>query len=507
MPNELIKTLTVDGTTYDMPTKTSELSNDSGFITSESDPVFTASAAHGISSSDISAWNAKSDFSGSYNDLTDKPTIPAAVTESTVAGWGFTKNTGTYSKPSGGIPKTDLASAVQTSLGKADTALQSFTESDPTVPAWAKQASKPTYTASEVGALPDSTVIPSKTSDLTNDSGFITSYTETDPVFTASAAHGITSTDITNWNNKSDFSGDYDDLTDKPTIPSKTSDLTNDSGFITGYTETDPTVPSWAKQATKPTYTASEVGALPDSTEIDDVYWCTYGTTTSAQIETALTAGKIPMVKYQDYVYTLRYRNSATNHRFVCNYGGKEKSVVCQSGTWMPNGDLTFLTTSYTAPVTSVNGQTGAVTVSVPTKVSDLTNDVGYISSYTETDPVFSASAAAGITSSDISDWGGKAETDDLLKMRSVTVATSGWTAGTLTSASGTAYTYYKEVAVTGMTANDFVDISNMGSASSYKNNYAVESLSGKFRIWVSSQPSASTTWYVYYKVGMTAES
>lgn len=36
--------------------------------------------------------------------------------------------TGTYSKPSGGIPKTDLASAVQTSLSKADTALQSYTE-------------------------------------------------------------------------------------------------------------------------------------------------------------------------------------------------------------------------------------------------------------------------------------------------------------------------------------------------------------------------------------------
>lgn len=32
---------------------------------------------------------------------------------------------GKYSKPAGGIPKTDLASAVQTSLGKADTALQS----------------------------------------------------------------------------------------------------------------------------------------------------------------------------------------------------------------------------------------------------------------------------------------------------------------------------------------------------------------------------------------------
>lgn len=36
-------------------------------------------------------------------------------------------------------------------------------------------------------------------------------------------------------------------------------------------TEVDPTVPSWAKQPTKPTYTASEVGALPDTTPIPDV--------------------------------------------------------------------------------------------------------------------------------------------------------------------------------------------------------------------------------------------
>lgn len=47
--------------------------------------------------------------------------------------------------------KTDLASDVQASLGKADTALQSFTETDPTVPAWAKAATKPSYTKSEVG--------------------------------------------------------------------------------------------------------------------------------------------------------------------------------------------------------------------------------------------------------------------------------------------------------------------------------------------------------------------
>jgi len=69
--------------------------------------------------------------------------------------------------------------------------ITSYTETDPTVPSWAKQSTKPSYTASEVGALES----------------------------TAPAA-AITNNDISNWNNKSDFSGSYEDLTDKPTIPS-----------------------------------------------------------------------------------------------------------------------------------------------------------------------------------------------------------------------------------------------------------------------------------------------
>ncbi len=55
--------------------------------------------------------------------------------------------------------------------------------------------------------------------------------------------------------------GKIDDLAAKNEIPTKTSELTNDSGFLTSYTETDPTVPAWAKASKKPTYTASEVGA------------------------------------------------------------------------------------------------------------------------------------------------------------------------------------------------------------------------------------------------------
>lgn len=57
-------------------------------------------------------------------------------------------------------------------------------------------------------------IVPTKTSDLTNDSNFIS--TETDPIFSASVASGITSTDIDNWNdvaNKSyEITMDWEDV-------------------------------------------------------------------------------------------------------------------------------------------------------------------------------------------------------------------------------------------------------------------------------------------------------
>lgn len=101
-------------------------------------------------------------------------------------------------------------------------------ETDPTVPAWAKAEEKPTYTAEEVGALPSTTVIPSKLSELTADDEHET----------------VTKEEKQAWNAKSDFSGEYRDLRGKPELA------------------------EWALQSEKPTYTASEVGALPDTTEI-----------------------------------------------------------------------------------------------------------------------------------------------------------------------------------------------------------------------------------------------
>lgn len=55
----------------------------------------------------------------------------------------------TYTKPAGGIPKTDLATAVQTSLGKADTALQAAP-----VTSVNTKTGAVTLAASDVSAIP-----------------------------------------------------------------------------------------------------------------------------------------------------------------------------------------------------------------------------------------------------------------------------------------------------------------------------------------------------------------
>lgn len=126
-----------------------------------------------------------------------------------------------YTKPSAGIPASDLASAVQTSLGLADTALQSFTETDPTVPAWAKAANKPTYTASEVGALPDTTVIPAAPGTLNT---------------TATTAQSTSSSEALSGNitlHKVAKTGTYGDLIGAKT---KLSEFTNDSSYIANNT-------------------------------------------------------------------------------------------------------------------------------------------------------------------------------------------------------------------------------------------------------------------------------
>ena len=95
----------------EVPINVSAFTNDVGYLTQHQD----------ISGKANSADLATVATSGSYNDLSNKPTNVSA----------FTNDSG-Y--------------------------LTSFTETDPTVPSWAKAAQKPTYTAAEVGATTTSDV-------------------------------------------------------------------------------------------------------------------------------------------------------------------------------------------------------------------------------------------------------------------------------------------------------------------------------------------------------------
>jgi len=101
-----------------------------------------------------------------------------------------------------------------------------ITETDPTVPAWAKQPNKPAYTAAEVGALPDTTNIPTvpiNVSAFNNDAGYVNS-TDVQTALSAKQDALIAGPNITIENNVisatggSSFSGDYNDLTNKPDL-------------------------------------------------------------------------------------------------------------------------------------------------------------------------------------------------------------------------------------------------------------------------------------------------
>ena len=90
--------------------------------------------------------------------------------------------------------------------------------------------------------------IPSKTSQLTNDSGFTTFDGNYNSLSNKPTIPTKTS-ELVNDSGFSTFSGNYNDLSNKPTIPSMTSQLTNDSGFTTfdgnyNSLSNKPTIPS-----------------------------------------------------------------------------------------------------------------------------------------------------------------------------------------------------------------------------------------------------------------------
>jgi hypothetical protein len=119
--------------------------------------------------------------------------------------------------------------------------------------------------------------IPTKTSDLQNDSGYITAAQIPEQV-------------------KSDWlavSGPSEIL-NKPSIPTKTSDITNDSGYIT-LAE----VPAQVKSDWEAVSGPAEI--LHKPTIPDNIFVALYNVTTWAEMEAAWNAGKVIILKGADF--------------------------------------------------------------------------------------------------------------------------------------------------------------------------------------------------------------
>lgn len=212
-----------------VPKNVSAFTNDAGYITEEQDPTVPA-YVKAITAQNITDWNAKSTFSGSYNDLTDKPTIPTVPTDVSA----FNNDVGYITDDT--LVNYSLISATGCDLGLSiDTKTYEMT-----------------IELKNAGG----TVLSTKSIDFPIES-MVVNASYKDGKLTLTLQNGQTL---------------------EVDISAIVSGLVNDTRTIAGLDLKDDItkeelitalgIPAWAMAANKPSYTAAEVGALPSDTKI-----------------------------------------------------------------------------------------------------------------------------------------------------------------------------------------------------------------------------------------------
>lgn len=120
-----VKTLTVGSITVTLATKTSQLTNDSGFITAEDVPEGAAPSSTTPKMDGTASVGTETAFArGDHRHPTDT-SRQAVIDDLADIRNGASAGATAYQKPNGGIPSSDMASAVQTQLTAASNAIPS----------------------------------------------------------------------------------------------------------------------------------------------------------------------------------------------------------------------------------------------------------------------------------------------------------------------------------------------------------------------------------------------
>ena len=428
--------LSADTVIPTVPSNVSEFTNDAGYITSytETDPVFSASVAAGITSENISNWNNKLD-SFTEEDPVFAASVAAGIQSSDIENWNSkTDNVGTVT----GVKMNNEALEVNNGVVDLGTVITEHQSLD-------TYADGVEYDSGEKKIYlkhgNDRLSNPIDASVFVKDGMVESAVVENGKLVISFNGESqkepisISISDIFNADNyytSAQVDNKISEI-DIPTVPTNVSELTNDAGYLTSFTETDPTVPAWAKEPNKPTYTAQEVGALPNDTVIpsldgyatmeDVVNYCPTIEDTRNGNSNGIT-GVAPFETLEDGQRIILHLTYATEPNSTLNLtlsdgtttGAKDinyqvpNTVLPQPisekyGKYMPNR---YVEMTYDKPknhwvcMTALNAVNKFKTVNNETILGE-----GNIS-FTETEPQFNASAAKDITAEDVNAWNNK---------------------------------------------------------------------------------------------------
>lgn len=193
------------------------------------------------------------------------------------------------------------------------------------------------------------------------------------------------------WETFSKFSGSYDDLSNKPTIPTVPTNIsafTNDAGYITSYTDTKNTAGSTNTTSKIFLVGATSQAANPQTYSNSKLYY----TRSSGLYSEGGNDDNFSVISQSSRKIDLQVSTDNTSHTpkvtidetgvYVGDTTVSSSTITLNSGLWWSDSDNYVRIKNLIAPTNNLDAANKKyVDDSIPTNVSQLTNDSGYITS------------------------------------------------------------------------------------------------------------------------------